>query len=90
MCTGLNNSYVKDLGRCSGYRQCHFLKDRQTDLPLTVTGRDVVLLKQQMADSVQDLSLESHFLQQLPPRWAEVGHSYHLRNHYVHLLDFNK
>ncbi len=50
------------------------------DLSLTVTSRNVVvLLQQQTADSVQDFSLESHFLQQLPPGRAEVCGSYHLR-----------
>lgn len=45
----------------------------------TVNGRNTVLLEQQMADVLQDVGLESDFLQQLLSAGAEVALFYHLR-----------
>ena len=48
----------------------------------TVVGGDVVvLLQQQAADPVQDLSLKGRFLQQVPRGRAKVGRSQHLWTH---------
>lgn len=49
------------------------------DLSLTVAGRDIVLFKQQMTDSVQNFSLKSHFFEQVPLSLTKVSHAHHLR-----------